>query len=140
MVGDALTFRWLLLGKGYVGRSVRAPKQAANKAQPSGENSLHPNRPHLDVDHECSQMPLPHSEQVTLQLKPITGRTHQLRVHCAAVSGGIAGDSLYGRRCRETWSGGNGEKMNLRLHAWRLSFPHPSTHEIQEFVSEPEWI
>ena len=41
---------------------------------------------------------------VTLELQPLTGRTHQLRVHCAAVGSGIEGDLLYGD-CPIDWDG-----------------------------------
>ena len=53
---------------------------------------------------------------------PITGRTHQLRVHAAHVLGlncPIVGDDLYGTR---------GER--LHLHAERIEFSHPVTHEM----------
>ncbi|GJE45473.1 RluA family pseudouridine synthase [Methylobacterium soli] len=51
-----------------------------------------------------------------LELKPVTGRTHQLRVHCAAMGFPIVGDAIYGRAPR---SGGPG----LQLHARALSLP-----------------
>ncbi len=47
-----------------------------------------------------------------LELTPVTGRTHQLRVHCAAAGWPIRGDALYGR------AGGG-----LRLHARRVTVP-----------------
>lgn len=47
-----------------------------------------------------------------IALEPLTGRTHQLRVHCAAMGWPILGDSIYGR------SGGP-----LHLHARRISVP-----------------
>lgn len=51
-----------------------------------------------------------------LELKPVTGRTHQLRVHCAAMGFPILGDSVYGTAPRD---GGPG----LHLHARRLALP-----------------
>lgn len=52
-----------------------------------------------------------------LALAPVTGRTHQLRVHCAAAGWPILGDPLYGRAARQ---GG------LMLHARRVAVPfHP---------------
>lgn len=56
-----------------------------------------------------------------LFLYPITGRTHQLRMHCAHPDGlnmPIIGDSLYGNLANR-----------LHLHAQRLSFTHPITKE-----------
>jgi len=62
-----------------------------------------------------------------LRLVPLTGRTHQLRVHCAHSLGldrPIAGDSLYGD--------GNGR---LCLHAATLEFAHPVTGVQMHFES-----
>lgn len=65
---------------------------------------------------------LSETEAVSLvELQPITGRTHQLRVHLAAVGHPILGDDLYG------------ELSSLiprqALHAYRLEMVHPVTHE-----------
>ncbi len=52
-----------------------------------------------------------------VELHPLTGRTHQLRVHCAHAEGldrPIQGDNLYGRRA-----------ARLYLHAARIAFTHP---------------
>jgi tRNA pseudouridine32 synthase/23S rRNA pseudouridine746 synthase len=51
-----------------------------------------------------------------LALEPVTGRTHQLRVHCAAMGWPITGDSIYGTAPRE------GGAM-LHLHAREISVP-----------------
>lgn len=69
-----------------------------------------------------------------IQLFPHTGRTHQLRVHCAHKDGlglPIEGDTLYGRK------GGR-----LHLHAVRLEFTHPETLERMVFESKQneEWM
>lgn len=59
---------------------------------------------------------------------PISGRTHQLRVHAAHVDGlhtPILGDDLYGDK---------GER--LHLHAAQLTFTHPVTQEVLEIICE----
>jgi 23S rRNA pseudouridine955/2504/2580 synthase len=56
-----------------------------------------------------------------LELSPVTGRTHQLRVHCAAMATPILGDSMYA----DAWDHLEGFAYRLHLHARRLSFPHP---------------
>ena len=73
---------------------------------------------------------------ITLKLIPVTGRTHQLRIHCAAVGSAIVGDRLYGDE--------NGEEVGtttnpLHLHAYRLSFPHPRTRQRISFDEKPRW-
>lgn len=57
-----------------------------------------------------------------LELQPLTGRTHQLRVHCAAMGHPIVGDAKYGGR-DAFLTGGISRK--LHLHARRLLIDHP---------------
>ncbi len=60
-----------------------------------------------------------------------TGRTHQIRVHCAAFGHAIVNDPLYGREeARFTLPG-------QALHAWRLAFAHPRTEQLMEFEASP---
>jgi tRNA pseudouridine32 synthase/23S rRNA pseudouridine746 synthase len=66
-----------------------------------------------------------------VRFTPLTGRTHQLRVHAAHPLGlgrPIAGDRLYG--------GGSGR---LCLHAATLSFTHPVTGQRMSFASDPDF-
>lgn len=51
-----------------------------------------------------------------IELEPVTGRTHQLRLHMAAIGHPVVGDSLYGA---------GGAQKRLMLHAWKLGFTHP---------------
>lgn len=57
--------------------------------------------------------------------KPHSGRLHQIRVHMAYLGFPVAGDPLYtvGARVSPT---GKSDDRTLGLHAWRLSFAHPS--------------
>jgi tRNA pseudouridine32 synthase / 23S rRNA pseudouridine746 synthase len=71
--------------------------------------------------------------QTRVEFFPITGRTHQLRVHAAHEKGlgcPIIGDTLYGGHPR------HGE---LHLHAAELHFTHPSTGKKMEF-HHPAWF
>lgn len=61
-----------------------------------------------------------------LALRPVTGRTHQLRVHCAYMGFPILGDPQYGSNPSQEFSQALGLKYQL-LCAKSLSFPHPIT-------------
>ena len=69
-----------------------------------------------------------YGETTLLEIRPVTGRTHQIRVHLAAAGHPVVGDTRYGRK--------SGRKFpRLFLHAHRLSFFHPETGETVEFES-----
>jgi 23S rRNA pseudouridine955/2504/2580 synthase len=58
-----------------------------------------------------------------LALMPITGRTHQLRAHCAAIGTPILGDAKYGETAAHL--AGIPGSRKLHLHARSLAIPHP---------------
>ena len=60
-----------------------------------------------------------------------TGRTHQIRVHLAALGNPLVNDPLYGRSDARVPIAGQA------LHAWRLRFKHPRTKQMLAFESEP---
>ena len=101
---------------------------------PIGRDRNDPQRHSLDTDSpreavthfEIEELLRRHALlRVTLE----TGRTHQIRVHLAAVDLPVAGDLLYGR------AGDLGLERQF-LHAARLAFPHPMTGEPVD-VSSP---
>lgn len=57
--------------------------------------------------------------------EPITGRTHQLRVHFASLGCPITGDDLYGKESEYI--------SRHALHASEISFPHPMSNELMKF-------
>jgi 23S rRNA pseudouridine955/2504/2580 synthase len=63
-----------------------------------------------------------------LELKPHTGRTHQLRVHCVAIRAPILGDVKYARPDQNNAFAATvaGLPDKLHLHARSLVFPHPA--------------
>jgi 23S rRNA pseudouridine1911/1915/1917 synthase len=69
-------------------------------------------------------------EQFTLlEVKPVTGRTHQIRVHFAAAGHPVVGDGRYGGRDKA------GRFTRLYLHAWRIVFAHPVSKILSEFYA-----
>lgn len=64
----------------------------------------------------------PAHDRSRLELRPLTGRTHQLRLHLSAIGHPIVGDRLYGDRRDDV-------EPRLLLHAWRLELAHPRSGE-----------
>lgn len=96
------------------------------------------NRPRQIVDYEHGKSAITYwqilqrnNDTVRLLLKPETGRTHQLRVHCAAMGFPIIGDGLYGND--ET------AQPRMLLHADNLLFEHPVTKEKMHLYANCEF-
>jgi tRNA pseudouridine32 synthase/23S rRNA pseudouridine746 synthase len=90
-----------------------------------------PNRPLRKIDPHsgkpsCTRWRNVHYDAVRstsrLELEPVTGRSHQLRVHLQAIGHPIVGDTLYAPPEVATAS------ERLLLHATALAFAHPQTH------------
>jgi 23S rRNA pseudouridine1911/1915/1917 synthase len=65
------------------------------------------------------------ADTTLLELEPVTGRTNQLRIHCAHIGHPIVGDSRYNGR----------EFTRLCLHAQKLNFWHPNGNERLAFAT-----
>jgi len=91
-----------------------------------------PNRPLQKVDHAHGKPSLTRwrvignadADRTRLELEPVTGRAHQLRVHLLAIKHPILGDALYAPP--EVRAGAD----RLLLHATQLRFAHPVSGEI----------
>jgi len=68
-----------------------------------------------------------------LELEPVTGRTHQLRVHLQSIGHPIVGDSLYAPPEVRALS------PRLMLHARDLGFPHPFSENPMAFSLPVDW-
>lgn len=65
-----------------------------------------------------------------LEVRILTGRTHQIRVHLASIGYPVLGDALYGGAGVAV--AGLARQM---LHAWKLRVPHPVSGELMEFTA-----
>jgi 23S rRNA pseudouridine1911/1915/1917 synthase len=81
------------------------------------------------VTHYALREKLHNATELMFRLE--TGRTHQIRVHLAALGHPIVNDPLYGRPDSRLPIPGQA------LHAWRLTFAHPVTKEPLAFEVEP---
>ena len=69
------------------------------------------------------------ADTTLIELEPVTGRTNQLRIHCASIGHPIVGDVSRGGRVHQ----------RLCLHAFRLAFRHPITGLEHRFEREVEF-
>ncbi|TNF35478.1 MAG: RluA family pseudouridine synthase [Gammaproteobacteria bacterium] len=92
-----------------------------------------PNRPRQKVDYEIGKPSLTHysvlaydevKNTTRVRLEPITGRSHQLRVHLQSIGHAILGDKLYASETVRN------KADRLLLHASLISFMHPVTDEV----------
>lgn len=92
-----------------------------------------PNRPRQKVDHDQGRpaqtdwrVIRSDQDETRVRLSPLTGRSHQLRVHMAGTGHPILGDPLYA-------TGAAAGFPRLMLHAETLRFKHPDTGVMQTF-------
>jgi tRNA pseudouridine32 synthase/23S rRNA pseudouridine746 synthase len=98
-----------------------------------------PNRPKQKVDFELGRpsqtryrvLTRDEEKNITrVELEPITGRSHQLRVHMDSLGHPILGDDLYGTPVSQ------GKAPRLMLHACRLMLIHPATGKPLDIQSD----
>ena len=120
---------------------------AGHVAEAAGEVDLPlicdwPNRPLQKVDHERGKRALTRWRVLArgivggggvtrVELEPVTGRSHQLRVHMAQMGHPILGDPFYAPPAVRAMS------ARLLLHARALTVPHPADAEMTAFAAEP---
>lgn len=135
------------LSRAFAQREVtkRYVAVVAGRVEPaSGEIALPlaadwPNRPRQRVDLEHGKPSLTRyrvlawNDDATtrLELEPVTGRSHQLRVHLAAIGHPILGDALYADAAQQA------RAPRLWLHAAQLGFIHPFSGQRLELHSPP---
>lgn len=110
--------------------------------QSSGEVNLPlicdwPNRPKQMIDHNNGKQALTHwtvlerlINKTRVELKPVTGRSHQLRVHMLSLGHPIIGDRLYAHPTALQMA------SRLNLHAQSLGFKHPFNEQTLQFHAD----
>ena len=75
-----------------------------------------------------------------LEAKPLTGRTNQIRIHCAFLGFAVVGDAAYGADDTLPRLTKNIDEPPLCLHAWQIEFSHPANGERVSFTAPPpDW-
>jgi tRNA pseudouridine32 synthase/23S rRNA pseudouridine746 synthase len=137
-----------VLGRAFADRAVDKRYQAvvAGRLGAPGDEGVidlplmadWPNRPLQKVDREHGKPSSTHwrvlaveEDSSRLELEPVTGRSHQLRVHLLAIGHPILGDALYAPPAVR------GRAPRLLLHATALRLEHPATGEALAFHSTP---
>lgn len=107
-------------------RASRGTIEAPMRARPE-------QRPHQLIDYEQGKTAVTEwvsigfdGDTTRLLLKPITGRTHQLRVHCQYMGYPIVGDRLYGNDVDK-------DQPRMLLHAAAVKFRHPYSGKLEKF-------
>ncbi len=80
----------------------------------------------IDIDLEKNQS--------RVKLTPVTGRTHQIRVHMSSLGTPVAGDSVYGKKRTNVYT-----ELGIHrqlLHASSLTLTHPSSGKKHKFTSD----
>ena len=102
---------WLARGEGEEGEKMKVARHGSDEA--SHAVSLY------SVVDQAGQ------KLAWLTMRPVTGRTHQLRAHAAHIGHPIIGDAKY-FSAEDEWDFPGGIQNKLHLHARRIVIPHPS--------------
>ncbi|MCS6885098.1 MAG: RluA family pseudouridine synthase [Acidobacteriota bacterium] len=94
----------------------------------------HPHKPMSCIDRITGREAITHftvvdrfANHTLLQAEPVTGRTHQIRLHLAHIGRPVVGDLLYGGLRND----------RLALHAYKLTFRHPFAAKSVDIKAEP---
>ena len=116
--------RYVAVVAGHVvGDSGEIDLPLRKEAMGSARQMVHPTEGKPSVTRWRVLERLENPLRTRLSLKPLTGRSHQLRVHCLAIGHPILGDPLY---APPEW---RDAAPRLMLHAEMLEFTHPATGE-----------
>ncbi len=128
------------IGKNYIARVFGYVKQTEGQVNAPLICDW-PNRPKQMVDLTKGKQALTHwsvikhEQQTTLMsLKPVTGRSHQLRVHMLHIGHPIVGDQLYAEGDALTCS------ARLQLHSQKIEFNHPTSQNLMVFEVPADFV
>jgi tRNA pseudouridine32 synthase / 23S rRNA pseudouridine746 synthase len=117
--------------------AVDWPNRPLRIIDAGGKTSLTRWRWFKEASQDPAPRPLASTEPLVcrLELEPITGRSHQLRVHLRAIGHPIVGDRLYGNAADDARLA----PARLMLHASSIALRHPVNGEPMAFTSAPDF-
>jgi tRNA pseudouridine32 synthase/23S rRNA pseudouridine746 synthase len=131
--GQPAVTKWKVLGRSQSARHAALTAAGTGEVDPPQAGRV---KPENESPAGLGAAPLPPGEShahpegnlTWLALEPVTGRTHQLRVHCAALGFPIFGDDIYGneasqRRARQIRFVPRADAPGLQLHAREIVVP-----------------
>jgi tRNA pseudouridine32 synthase/23S rRNA pseudouridine746 synthase len=134
----SLAFAERRVEKSYLADVLGTPGAAGRIERPLRRASRQPPRYRVDPSGRPSRTDWrlleAHDGWSRVELRPFTGRSHQLRVHLAWLGHPLLGDPLYGN------ARSRGLASRLRLHATRLAFDHPSRGSRIALSSQAPWL
>ena len=139
----AAAFRGRDAHKVYWAVTAGVPKQAEGRIVMPLAKAGRPGGQRVQVDDEEGQAAITDyrvldraaRRAALVELQPLTGRTHQLRVHCAQIGAPILGDGKYGGAAAHL---PGGVARRLHLHARRITMPHPAGGVLDVAAELPE--
>ncbi len=109
-------------------------ERALVKGGPSGREAMAVEEDGRPAATAYAAIDIAASRAAWVALRPLTGRTHQLRVHMASIGTPILGDGKYGGR--QAFLEGLGK--NLHLHAWSIALPRAKGRYLRVVAPPPE--
>ena len=128
---------YLAVVRGIVGRDqftiARPVGRHPTERKRMSINSRH-GREAISEVNVLARMPAQQGDATLVAVRPLTGRTHQIRVHLASIGHPCLGDTVYGGRNSGAFTSSFDRQA---LHAFELSLAHPRSAAVLRFVAGP---
>lgn len=128
--------RYLGIVRGLVKNSIKIDSPVKNPDTKAYKNAETLCKPMFTKELNIAVKPYSTSRYSLVELKPTTGRMHQLRIHMNKISHPILGDYKYGDRFHNRMFEEKFNCCNLFLHAHSINFKHPFTDKYIQVIAK----